>query len=181
MTTDPDAPYAEEHRIASEALRRLTPEQLRARMRRAGVLGAPPQHGDKERVLDGMNRWGCAVVIGASADGQVHVAHQDGDAVAVGPLGRFAGDHRVQLVARPSPGHEHAAAARAAALIGARADLATFEVQPPDPPAEGAAAQLAAALRALGLVAAAVVLGDDREWDEGPARYRDARGSWVGG
>ncbi len=176
MTFDPSAPYAEEHRRASESFRRLPPEQMRARLREAGVLGATPRLGDKVRLLTDMNRWRYAVVIGADAEGRVYAVHHDGDRLVPVALEAFSGGNRVQLVARAAPGEERAAALRAVRLIGATRDLADLDVAAPGP--DGA--ELVPALRAVGLDAPEVELAEDPAWEETAARYRDARGTWVG-
>lgn len=183
MSTKPQAAYAEAHRAASQEFRKLSREQMRERLREAGVLGVVPQVGDKVRVLGRLNTWHYGVVIGADPDGHVNVVRNDGDLVGVQALQEFARGHRVQLVERPPVGHEYAAAARAADLVGKRFDLSTFDTRPPRRARAdaGGALLLGGLLAAFGLAAAAVILSDDKEWDETTGRYRDSRGRFATG
>lgn len=186
MSPKPQAAYADAHRDASQAFRSLTPEQMRQRLREAGVLGITPQIGDKVRVLDRHEDWHYGVVVGTDARRRVCVVHNTPDGtVAVSPLDRFAAGHRVQMVQRAPTGREYEAAAQAATLLGTRYDLAEFDAAklPPaaPPPNDGARLALGVALAAVGLLAAAVLLSDDAEWDESAGRYRDARGRFAPG
>ena len=179
-------PYAEAHRKASEAFWSLSPEQQRARMRAAGVVGITPQIGDKVRVLGRLDIWHYAVVVGADPDGRVHVVRNDNGSVTVAPLHEFASGQRVELVRRAPAGREFEAAARALNLRGQRYDLAAFDVDlpapalPSRPTPSPAPVTLGALLAGIGLEAVAIALSDDREWDEGAGRYRDARSRLAG-
>ena len=186
MSPKPQAAYADAHREASKAFRSLTPEQMRQRLREAGVLGITPQIGDKVRVLDRHEDWHYGVVVGTDAAGRISVVHNGANGVVeVSPLERFADGSRVQMVQRAPAGREYEAAAQAASLLRKRYDLANFDAAtlPAAAPApnNGARIALGVALAAVGLLAVAVLLSDDAEWDESAGRYRDARGRFAPG
>ena len=187
MNPKTHAPYAEDHRAASEELRRMTPEQMRDLMREAGVLGITPQLGDKVRVLGRFDLWHYGVVVGTDRQGRVSVVHNDKElGVVVEPLEAFANGQRVQMVQRAPAGSEYEVAARAASLVGKRYDLLNFNCEhlanfAHEGVARSPQLALGGLLAAFGLIAAAVALSGDRNWDESAARYRDARGRFAAG
>lgn len=187
MNEKPRAPYAEVHRAASEMLRGMSPDEARAFMREAGVLGITPQVGDKVRVLGRFDLWHYGIVVGTDRQGRVSVVHNDTDlGVVVAPLETFANGHRVQMVQRAPQGHEYGVAARAASLVGKRYDLVNFNAeQLANVAYEGTSRSpqlaLGGILAAFGLMVVAVALSGDRAWDESAARYRDARGRFAAG
>lgn len=183
MSTRVRSPYVEQHRRASEEFRRLTPDEQRDRLRRAGIVGITPQVGDKVRVLGRLDVWKYGIVVGVDPQNhRVHVACNGPDGrVMFAPLHEFAGGKRVEMVERASAGREYETAARAIQLRGRQVDLANFHSERPSPAptASPAAGAFLGLLAGIGLAAAAIALSDDTEWDESVGRYRDARGRFA--
>lgn len=181
MSTRVRWPYVEQHQRASAEFRRLTPDEQRDRLRRAGIVGITPQVGDKVRVLGRLDIWKYGIVVGVDPElHRVHVACNGSDGrVIIAPLHEFAEDKRVEMVERPSAGHEYETAARAIQLRSKQVDLANFRSERPSLAPAPAAGAFLGLLAGIGLAAAAVALSDDREWDESVGRYRDARGRFA--